>query len=87
MPTAILTPTQQRIEQIITDAHLLPKQKKLFLALTAESELPYMPISPALSTAKDAGIICHMLLDYGLPLTTQHQRSKSVSNSSALLRC
>ena len=41
MPTAILTPTQQRIEQIITDAHLLPKQKNLFLALTAESELPY----------------------------------------------
>ena len=72
MPTAVLTPTQQRIEQIITDAHLSPKQKNLFLALTTESELPYMPISPALSTAKDAGIICDMLLDYGLPLTTPH---------------
>ena len=68
MPTAVLTPTQQRIKQIITDAHLSPKQKNLFLALTAESELPYMLISPALSAAKDTGIICDMLLDYGVIL-------------------
>ena len=48
-------------------------KKNLFLALTAESELPYMPISPAaLSAAKDASIIYDMLLDYGLPLTTPH---------------
>ena len=60
MPTAVLTPTQQRIEQIITDARLSPKQKNLFLALTAESELPYMQISPDLTAAKDAGIICDM---------------------------
>ena len=39
MPNS-LTPFQQRIQNIVTDTQLNPKQKNLFLALEAEAHLP-----------------------------------------------
>ena len=51
---------QQRIHDIVTDAHLSPKQKNLFLALSAEAQLPYMDISDAVAEAMGNGILCDM---------------------------
>ncbi|MEZ8194370.1 YjjI family glycine radical enzyme [Vibrio cortegadensis] len=52
--------TQQRFQEIITDAHLSPKQKSQYLALEAEASLPYMPISDAAKEALDSGVLCDM---------------------------
>ncbi|MFB9217233.1 YjjI family glycine radical enzyme [Vibrio sinaloensis] len=59
MPNS-LTPFQQRIQNIVTDTQLNPKQKNLFLALEAEAHLPYMPISDAVAEALEQGVLCDM---------------------------
>ena len=55
-----LSAFQQRIQSIVTDSNLNPKQKNLFLALEAESHLPYMDISEPVVKAMDEGILCDM---------------------------
>lgn len=51
---------QQRIQSIVTDENLSPKQKNQFLALEAEASLPYMPVSDSVKEAMDVGILCDM---------------------------
>ncbi|ODS11512.1 YjjI family glycine radical enzyme [Vibrio scophthalmi] len=51
---------QQRIHAIVTDANLNPKQKNQFLALEAEANLPYMPISNEIAKAMEEGVLCDM---------------------------
>ncbi|MFA0413914.1 YjjI family glycine radical enzyme [Vibrio renipiscarius] len=51
---------QQRIHSIVTDANLNPKQKNQFLALEAEANLPYMPISDEIAQAMKEGMLCDM---------------------------
>ncbi len=55
-----LTSFQDRCHQIITDAHLSPKQKATFLALEAENNLPYPTLSEATQHALEQRIICDM---------------------------
>lgn len=55
-----LTPVQQRLKDIVTDAHLSPKQKNQFLALEAEAQLPYMPMSKPALQALEQGVLCDM---------------------------
>ena len=50
----------QHVYKIVTDPNLSPNQKNLFLANAAQAQLPYMPVSPALSEAMDNGLICDM---------------------------
>ncbi len=54
------SPFLNRVQEIITDANLSPRQKNLFLALTAEAELPYMPVSEAVKTVMEEGVLCDM---------------------------
>lgn len=58
--SASLSAFQQRIQSIVTDSNLNPKQKNLFLALEAESHLPYMDISAPVAKAMEEGILCDM---------------------------
>lgn len=51
---------QQRIQDIVTDENLNPKQKNQFLALEAEANLPYMEVSDGVSKAMEQGILCDM---------------------------
>lgn len=51
---------QQRVNNIVTDAKLSPKQKNQFLALEAEASLPYMKVSEGVSKAMEEGVICDM---------------------------
>lgn len=51
---------QQRIQAIVTDANLSPKQKNQFLALEAEASLPYMSVSHAVRDAMASGVLCDM---------------------------
>ncbi|NOH79633.1 YjjI family glycine radical enzyme [Vibrio sp. RE86] len=51
---------QQRIEKIVTDATLSPKQKNQFLALEAEASLPYMDVSEPVQAAMEQGVLCDM---------------------------
>lgn len=51
---------QQRIEKIVTDATLSPKQKNQFLALEAEASLPYMDVSESVQAAMEQGVLCDM---------------------------
>lgn len=51
---------ENRFAQITRDPRLSPKQKANYLALEAESSLPYVEISEALALAKTQGIICDM---------------------------
>ncbi|KFI12123.1 YjjI family glycine radical enzyme [Vibrio coralliilyticus] len=51
---------QQRVQEIVTDAKLNPKQKNQFLALEAEASLPYMPVSEPVRLAMEEGILCDM---------------------------
>lgn len=59
MPNS-LSPFQQRLYGIVTDAKLSPKQKNHFLALEAEAHLPYMPISDEVKLAQQQGVLCDM---------------------------
>ncbi|MGD8112225.1 YjjI family glycine radical enzyme [Vibrio sp. TRT 17S01] len=59
MPT-LLNSFQQRIQEIVTDSHLNPKQKNQFLALEAEANLPYLELSEPTTTAMAQGILCDM---------------------------
>ncbi len=52
--------SQDRFYNIITDAHLSPKQKSQYLALEAEASLPYLDINPTTQQAIDDGILCDM---------------------------
>ena len=51
---------ENRFAQITRDPRLSPKQKANYLALEAESSLPYVKISEALAQAKTQGVICDM---------------------------
>tara|TARA_Y100001956_G_scaffold82798_1_gene105695 strand:+ start:974 stop:2515 length:1542 start_codon:yes stop_codon:yes gene_type:complete len=51
---------QQRVQEIVTDTNLNPKQKNQFLALEAEANLPYMEVSDVVSSAMKQGILCDM---------------------------
>ena len=51
---------ENRFAQITRDPRLSPKQKANYLALEAESSLPYVEISEALAQAKNQGVICDM---------------------------
>ncbi|MBW8186691.1 YjjI family glycine radical enzyme [Shewanella nanhaiensis] len=50
--------SQDNFAKIIRDPNLSPKQKSNYLALEAEASLAYLSISPELTQAKNAGIIC-----------------------------
>ncbi|GLT16830.1 glycine radical enzyme, YjjI family protein [Vibrio zhanjiangensis] len=51
---------QHRVQDIITDAHLNPKQKSQFLALEAEANLPYLSLSEPTQKAMKEGILCDL---------------------------
>ena len=51
---------QERFIKIITDPHLSPKQKNLWLTIEAEATLPSLPVSTALSRAMKEGVLCDM---------------------------
>ncbi|PKH62237.1 YjjI family glycine radical enzyme [Shewanella sp. Choline-02u-19] len=51
---------QERLSQITRDLNLSPKQKSNFLALEADSSLPYVAVSEDVTQAMDSGIICDM---------------------------
>lgn len=51
---------QQRCQQIVTSPVLTPEQKRHFLALEAENNLPYPALPQAASTALEEGFICDM---------------------------
>ena len=55
-----LSEQQQRFSNIISDAHLSPKQKSSYLALEAEASLPYMPVSKEVEQALQQGVLCDM---------------------------
>ena len=50
----------QRFKHIATDPNLSAKQKSQYMALEADASIDYMPLSPELQGAKEAGIICDM---------------------------
>lgn len=52
--------TQERFYSIITDSNLSAKQKSNYLALEAETSLPYLDIDSKTQQALDAGILCDM---------------------------
>jgi len=51
---------QQRCQQIVTSPTLSPEQKRHFLALEAENNLPYPALPAAARAALDEGVICDM---------------------------
>ncbi|ACJ27058.1 Conserved hypothetical protein [Shewanella piezotolerans WP3] len=51
---------QERLSQITCDPTLSPQQKANFLALEADSSLPYVEVSEPVRQAMDSGIICDM---------------------------
>lgn len=51
---------QQRCQQIVTSPVLSPEQKRHFLALEAENNLPYPTLAPEARQALEAGFICDM---------------------------
>lgn len=51
---------QERIQNIICDANLSPKQKTHLLALEAEASLPYMALSSQAQMALDENVLCDM---------------------------
>lgn len=51
---------QQRCQKIVTSPVLSPEQKRHFLALEAENNLPYPGLTAAARAALDAGFICDM---------------------------
>ena len=51
---------QQRCQQIVTSPVLTPEQKRHFLALEAENNLPYPALPQAARTALEEGFICDM---------------------------
>ena len=51
---------QQRCQQIVTSPVLTPEQKRHFLALDAENNLPYPALPQAARTALEEGFICDM---------------------------
>lgn len=51
---------QQRCQQIVTSPALSPEQKRHFLALEAENNLPYPALPEAARAALDEGFICDM---------------------------
>lgn len=56
MPDAL----QQRCQHIVTSPVLTPEQKRHFLALEAENNLPYPALPEAARAALDEGFICDM---------------------------
>lgn len=60
MSTSGLDAMQQRCQQIVTSPVLTPEQKRHFLALEAESNLPYPGLPHAARSALDDGFICDM---------------------------
>ncbi|WP_449545705.1 YjjI family glycine radical enzyme [Lelliottia amnigena] len=60
MSTSGLDAMQQRCQQIVTSPVLTPEQKRHFLALEAESNLPYPDLPHAARSALDDGFICDM---------------------------
>lgn len=60
MSTSGLDAMQQRCQQIVTSPVLTPEQKRHFLALEAENNLPYPGLPPAARSALDDGFICDM---------------------------
>ncbi|VFS03466.1 protein YjjI [Enterobacter cancerogenus] len=51
---------QQRCQHIVTSPTLTPEQKRHFLALEAENNLPYPALPSAARAALDEGVICDM---------------------------
>lgn len=51
---------QQRCQKIVTSPVLSPEQKRHFLALEAENNLPYPTLPPEARQALEAGFICDM---------------------------
>lgn len=51
---------QQRCQHIVTSPVLTPEQKRHFLALEAENNLPYPALPEAARAALDEGFICDM---------------------------
>jgi len=60
MSTSGLDAMQQRCQQIVTSPVLTPEQKRHFLALEAENNLPYPGLPHAARSALDDGFICDM---------------------------
>ena len=60
MPTTHETALQQRCQQIVTSSLLSPEQKRHFLALEAENNLPYPALPAGARQALDDGVICDM---------------------------
>jgi len=60
MSTSGLDALQQRCQQIVTSPVLTPEQKRHFLALEAENNLPYPGLPHAARLALDDGFICDM---------------------------
>lgn len=60
MSTSGLDAMQQRCQQIVTSPVLTPEQKRHFLALEAENNLPYPGLPHAARSALDGGFICDM---------------------------
>lgn len=55
-----LTEYQAKCLAITTDKILSPKQKSNFLAIEADSHIPYLATSQALADALENGVICDM---------------------------
>ena len=60
MPTSHENALQQRCQQIVTSPVLSPEQKRHFLALEAENNLPYPQLPAEARRALDEGVICDM---------------------------
>lgn len=60
MPTSHEIALQQRCQQIVTSPVLSPEQKRHFLALEAENNLPYPQLPAEARRALDEGVICDM---------------------------
>ncbi len=60
MPYSSTDALQQRCQQIVTSPVLTPEQKRHFLALEAENNLPYPALSDEARAALDGGFICDM---------------------------
>lgn len=60
MPHASPDALQQRCQHIVTSPVLTPEQKRHFLALEAENNLPYPALPEAARAALDKGFICDM---------------------------
>ncbi len=57
MPTSHENALQQRCQQIVTSPVLSPEQKRHFLALEAENNLPYPQLPAEARRALDEGVI------------------------------